>query len=255
MGSVIGYQEAHGPVATFETDIAGKIKNLVVDINPVQEGTGDPSPDNVRPFTGWTGANISINNSALPITFPSEAGTVYGWTLDVVKGELVVDRMYKNLNDPSKWTSSTGTQDFAYIDDINDRMIYSSSFEGLVCSTFPIRNTSDGAYMRWTSVTSKRVGIKNVTTAYTLTDIQQMAQDGKIAIVYTLASPITYQLTPQEISTIIGTNTIYADTGDTTVIYPKTITPVETVSNVNLLELRRNIIAAQPHLVEDNEDE
>ena len=34
------------------------VKELVVGIEPVQEGTGDPSPDNVRPITGWTGANV-----------------------------------------------------------------------------------------------------------------------------------------------------------------------------------------------------
>ena len=38
-------------------------------------------------------------------------------------------------------------------------------------------------------------------------------------VVYELATPITYALTPQEISTFLGTNNIWADTGDTTVTY------------------------------------
>lgn len=35
------------------------ILQTVVNIEPVQSGSGDPAPDNVRPITGWTGANIT----------------------------------------------------------------------------------------------------------------------------------------------------------------------------------------------------
>lgn len=34
------------------------IEDMVVQIEPVQSGSGDPSPDNVRPISGWTGANV-----------------------------------------------------------------------------------------------------------------------------------------------------------------------------------------------------
>lgn len=48
-------------VATFEASAAGMpLKGLTVDIEPVQAGSGDPSPDNVRPISGWTGANVMI---------------------------------------------------------------------------------------------------------------------------------------------------------------------------------------------------
>ena len=33
--------------------------NVVAEINPVQSGSGDPSPDNIRPITGWTGVNVT----------------------------------------------------------------------------------------------------------------------------------------------------------------------------------------------------
>ena len=38
-------------------------------------------------------------------------------------------------------------------------------------------------------------------------------------VVYPLATPITYQLTPQEVSTLLGDNNIWADTGDVAVEY------------------------------------
>ena len=46
------------PIATTEDALASLPKKLAVDIVPMQSGSGDPAPDNVRPITGWTGANI-----------------------------------------------------------------------------------------------------------------------------------------------------------------------------------------------------
>lgn len=49
-----------GAIVSFIAKAVKPIKSLVVDIEPVQSGSGDPSPDNVRPITGWTGCNISF---------------------------------------------------------------------------------------------------------------------------------------------------------------------------------------------------
>lgn len=48
-----------GAIASFSDGADSmQIRKIVATIKPVQEGTGDPSPDNVRPISGWTGANI-----------------------------------------------------------------------------------------------------------------------------------------------------------------------------------------------------
>jgi len=52
-------ETASGAIASFDDGADGMpVKKLVAQIEPVQEGTGDPSPDNVRPISGWTGAEI-----------------------------------------------------------------------------------------------------------------------------------------------------------------------------------------------------
>lgn len=40
------------------TDIKTEIDSLVAYIEPVQAGTGDPSPDNIRPITGFSSVNV-----------------------------------------------------------------------------------------------------------------------------------------------------------------------------------------------------
>ena len=47
-----------GNVASFKSVGIVPLKSLKVNFNPIQEGEGYPSPDNVRPITGWTGINL-----------------------------------------------------------------------------------------------------------------------------------------------------------------------------------------------------
>ena len=82
-----------GAVASFaDGGDSLPVKDLTIGIEPVQSGSGDPSPTNIRPISGWTRANINANGTTYPITFPTEAGTVYGGTLDVTTGVLTVDK-------------------------------------------------------------------------------------------------------------------------------------------------------------------
>ena len=58
-GGDIITQTATGAIATFETNIETAFVSLKSDINPVQSGTGTPSPDNVRPISGFSALNVT----------------------------------------------------------------------------------------------------------------------------------------------------------------------------------------------------
>ena len=50
---------ASGAVASFPDGADDvPLKSCIVRVEPVQEGSGDPSPDNVRPISGWTGCEV-----------------------------------------------------------------------------------------------------------------------------------------------------------------------------------------------------
>ena len=59
-GSVVNTQTKSGAVVALESDGGDKVTSLVAQIEPVQAGSGDPSPTNVRPITGWTAANVNV---------------------------------------------------------------------------------------------------------------------------------------------------------------------------------------------------
>ena len=60
---------ATGNPLTFLTDIARPLKSLLIPFTPKQTGSGDPSPDNVRPITGWTGVTVNHAGKNLFLCF------------------------------------------------------------------------------------------------------------------------------------------------------------------------------------------
>ena len=54
-----------GDIVSFDGEPQTGIKDLTVAITPVQAGTGDPAPDNVRAISGWTGANVHVDGENL----------------------------------------------------------------------------------------------------------------------------------------------------------------------------------------------
>lgn len=80
-------------VATFADDEYDMpLKSLIVDIIPVQSGSGDPTPDNIRSISGRT-------------------GTVYGGTLDVTTGLLTVTHKVVTWPKSSSSVNTVTTRD------------------------------------------------------------------------------------------------------------------------------------------------
>lgn len=76
---------ASGSIASFTDGADGvPVKDLVVNISPVQSGTGDPSPTNVRAISGWTAANI---NSGINIYNPN----LVTWADGLINADGTID--------------------------------------------------------------------------------------------------------------------------------------------------------------------
>lgn len=52
-------ETAEGNPLSFQTNLAKPLKSLVIPFSPVQEGTGDPSPQNKRNIIGWNGTTVN----------------------------------------------------------------------------------------------------------------------------------------------------------------------------------------------------
>lgn len=103
-GSSAVIKTVKGAIVHILDALAKPAISLVCEINPVQEGSGDPSPDNVRPITGFTGLNLNRTaRNILPI------GIVSGLTYNKsAGGEFAPPQATGN-----SWTQ--GTDRISYI--------------------------------------------------------------------------------------------------------------------------------------------
>lgn len=85
-----GIATVEGNPATANTDSAGIGVQTVVDIEPIQAGSGDPSPENVREISGYESVEVEVygrNALHLPNAVYQEAGT----TITVSDGVITVN--------------------------------------------------------------------------------------------------------------------------------------------------------------------
>ena len=147
------------------------------------------------------------------VTFPSSAGTVYSGRLNVTTGELVVDRkMVTNLNS-ANWTAVTYINGFGCI--LSDMKVSMNDSQGNMCSQYKVvdtaystlqdyqmtTNTRDFSASPWLLVSDSR---------FTSVNDFKASLNG-VQFCYKLATPKTYQLTPTEVSTLLGYNVIQSD--------------------------------------------
>ncbi len=180
--------------------------------------------DEIQLEAGETATDYEPYNSQSTEVIINLGRTVYGGRLDVTTGLLTVDRAIKVLNGSETWnvnsTNSSycrieayGTEKPLYADKLqtvpNDTASWqmpessikystSAGYEGAIIISYPSGITTTEDFKTW-------LASNNVTIAYEV-------------------EPQIYQLTPTEIATLLGNNTIYADCGDSTLVYYADIT-------------------------------
>lgn len=327
LGQALGGREVEktatpGDIVTFTTNLAKPLTSLKVLITATQSGTGDPSPTNIRPITGWTGCTVTRTGKNLfdksAIVFPSgttieytqiavkdgtytmstnfpnnstkdvffirgyatsgassqyngvdienprtvasldgyitvafrynssrenpadynyqvelgstattyapytgqtyttafgDAGTVYGGTLDVLTGELTVDKVLATYTgaDVEGWAlTSQGTALYKA-----QPLIWRANMTP-ICNRYlgvaPGASSSIGNLKCRLSATYSNFIVRDDD----LLDVDAFKASlalNPMQVVFRLATPQTYQLTPQAVDALLGENVVFADTG------------------------------------------
>lgn len=196
-------------IATFSDGANLPMPKLEVGIEPVQEGSGDPSPENVRPISGWDEVNVTVaddvDNPTVSNVYTIDLdGTRYGGKVDLVSGVMTVDRAIVDIS-TFTWTSITGG-------------IYAADLLG-IAKTYPNGVPNKVIFEKYQSKPSKAGGFypnePNVISLnsngylYTVVDTSPTGQ-----CVYELATPLTIQLPTTVVKSLRGVNNISADSGD-----------------------------------------
>lgn len=210
-------------IATFADGAEMVMPSLKVAIEPQQEGSGDPSPTNIRPISGWSNCVISVANA---ITDPTVEhtytidldGTRYGGELDVVNGVLTVDRVGVDMG-TLDWKGDASNHH--YYTSLNSTPYDKSRGNEIICScykndggvtTAPYYGDND-TFKWWASPSLAWEIYVTDETEYESIDAFKTAMSGQI-LCYPLATPLTIQLTPTAVKSLEGTNNVFADSGE-----------------------------------------
>lgn len=172
----------------------------------------------------------AYQGETIPVSWETEAGTVYGGEVDVVSGKLTVDRAMVDLGSLTWRYNQANLSGF----DTSDIVSLVAGGNNAICSIYPNLNnpmtsgniTANDGFFRINKKAdgtseSGNFGVGAVfikDTRYTDATEFKTAMNG-VQLCYELAEPIEYTITAHEVKTYLGQNNLWNDVGDTEVTY------------------------------------
>ena len=148
--------------------------------------------------------------------------TVYGGSLDVINGVMKVDRIKVALSGLTWSTRNTGSTNKTMSATVSTKYLQRSV--SVLSDTYVYRGSVSGVPL---SPDSLPVGIRT----YRSNSASATSQDNTFylvipvdaspsgEIVYSIAQPVTVQLSPQTITSLLGQNNVWSDAGDVSVTW------------------------------------
>ncbi len=202
--------------------VEGYPLQVVSKITHAQEGSGDPSLENVRPIVGHSALKLTRNDAEFTVDFGQ---TVYGGSFDWQSGVLTITNTIMRLTSDLTWSRSSTTNSYgfnAYYVTIGDTKKGNGTQSRVVCTHYPSTtgwsNSSVGQKTIKIQHNNGKMAIYIADDSFSsIGEFKAFLSANDIQIVHTPEQPIIIQLTPQEILAVSGQNTLSSDTGDTTV--------------------------------------
>lgn len=191
------------------------------------------------PITGWLQIfknsevyeESKYTGDIISIDWTDEAGTIYGGYVDLITGELVENKIL--------WTKNTADMDNAE----NYPGWRNTGIDQYIGSGIDILVDISSMFKKYWANTKSSGSTVYQTAAnwgHSQTELKEMALD--VQFIVPLATPITYQLTPTQLSTLIGRNNIWSNADCVEVEYDLA------ESNDELYKRRNIILNSAPHI-------
>ena len=152
----------------------------------------------------------AYSGSTASVSIPGTPGTVYSGTLDVVSGVLTVDK----AKETKLWSAMTN----ASVNTVTEsrRMSLSATAAG---SSARANSASNITGYKNSTADTVHYQIASGGTFATFYLPKNTEESTSVELVYQLATPVTYQLTAQQISLPTGANNIFNDAGQTSISF------------------------------------
>lgn len=174
-------------------------------------------------------------------------GTIYGGYVDLITGEIVVEQIKNDFESLSWSTRHTGDTNIALSASLTDMYDAFTDISPCICEKYQVIDFVNGAGalsspdncdigVYW----YRNSGYTTVKTIYIVID-KNSSPSGNI--VYKLKTPITHQLSPTQLSTLLGKNNIWSNADRVEVEYDLA------ESNDELYRRRNILLKSAPHIV------
>lgn len=210
-GVLTPYTILNQAIATFNTNIVQPYSELVVDINAVQEGSGDPAPDNIRPISGF--ANTQIDNNGVITTINhGAAGIVYGGSNDVKNG-ILTDTCYGMKLNAITPTYNSTYGFFAYYN-TQIPVERKLSSKDIKCECYKVYPNYISSVSQIPSLPDKTIYYQNNSGHFFIKDTNYtnaatfVSAMGDNMVIYERATPLTYNLSGVSLSSVAGSNSL-----------------------------------------------
>lgn len=169
--------------------------------------------------------------ATIPISWQTEAGTVYGGELNVTTGKLTVDKVLEEFSSNTGFVKTSVSYPHLFQKALanetkatkgNEKSRDSRSNVAEVWETTGGATYASQHLVTLTKLTSSpytSIIFLNIDSITELSELNTYLSNAPVQLLYPLATPVEYTLTAAELATLLGTNNIWADTGDTSVEY------------------------------------
>ncbi len=231
--------EKSGTLVQMDGMLGGYPLGVKVSWTPAQEGSGDPSPENIRPIKGRNSVRVERreNDLAYTLTLPS---TVYGGEVDAVRGEGQREWRYITITgqEPCHIYSTLFYIDFYKMDSFVAEPAFDSTSGK--CSHYPYQLYGKNGFIGIALDGGAAVyspGGKYPNTNDGLREwmdylAAQYTAGTPVQICYKQANPVPFTATGSaSIKALSGTNTVLTDADSVTVT--GRADPIQTVSKLS----------------------
>jgi len=189
-----------------------------------------PSTD--HDYHPYTGRSITIDLGQ----------TVYDAKVNVINGEMIINRIITSITDSETWHSwgvnnlVQGVTGFYFYRNISPVIDFSNITDAKLTNALRInynvwggrnigfysnrQSENPQSWYEMASFGNNVLGIADTDTSKQAIDkLKAFLAVTPLQVVYELATPLTIQLTPNQVNSLLGVNNIFADSGDTEVEY------------------------------------
>ena len=206
--------------------VEGYPLSAVVTLKPKQAGTGDPSPENVRPISGYDSVMVTqskdeAQEKQITLTLPE---TIYGGTVDAVTGVGSKEWFTVILTGNETWRAWDANRPNSFFTDITGHKNLANNAINFFCSSF-LYDKEEDRYEPYHFFSQNPGAVPdNVRLCFsfdkTVSSVElakqwiaaQASAGTPVQVAYKLATPEPFQATGnQPLPAVAGLNTVYTD--------------------------------------------